>query len=92
MNETGFKRPKRLPKAHVDFLRGYYCCLANILMAHGDNTHIKDALHGAGTTEEILRYADQGDVEALQNHGYLKPDAEEPTDPAQGVPTSQGAA
>lgn len=62
---------KKLPAQQIHFLRGYYCCLANILNSHGDNTHIKDALHGAGTDEEILLYADNGDIESLQQAGYL---------------------
>lgn len=53
-------------------MRGYYCCLANILNSHGDNTYIKDALHGAGSDAEIVRYADQYDVESLQRAGYLQ--------------------
>lgn len=62
---------KNLPPEQVAFLRGYYCCLANILNSHGDNTHIKDALHGAGSDAEIIKYADAGDVESLQSAGYL---------------------
>lgn len=64
---------KKLPRRQIDFLRGYYCCLANILNSHGDDTHIRDALNGAGTDAEIIKYADQGDVETLEREGYLKP-------------------
>lgn len=68
---TPCSRGKRLPRRQIDFMRGYYCCLANILNSHGDNTHISDALHGAGSNDEIIRYADDGDVQALKDAGYL---------------------
>lgn len=61
----------RLRQSEIQFIRGYHCCLAAILQSHGDDTYVAEAIRRCGSKEEILRYADEGDIQIYQQHGYL---------------------